>query len=55
MVPALQGEPRQLRIRVLERFRLLASLSAGFTVGAAILSLLNSYGVWRVGRQIAHG
>jgi len=46
MVPALQGEPRQLGIRFLEAFRLLASLSAGFTVGAAVLSVLKLYGVW---------
>lgn len=46
MVPALQGEPRQLGIRVLEVFRLLASLSVGFTVGAAVLSVLRFYGMW---------
>lgn len=46
MVPALQGEPRQLGIRVLEAFRLLASLSAGFTVGAAVLSVLKLYDAW---------
>ena len=45
MVPALQGEPRQLGVRVLDAFRLLTSLSAGFTVGAAILSVLKLYGV----------
>jgi hypothetical protein len=45
MVPALQGEPRQLGGRVLDAFRLLTSLSAGFTVGAAILSVLKLYGV----------
>ncbi len=44
MAPALQGEPRQLGVRVLDAFRLLTSLSAGITVGAAILSVLKLYG-----------
>jgi hypothetical protein len=43
IVPALQGEPRQLGVCVLEMFRLLACLSSGFTVGTAILSVLKLY------------